>query len=346
MASSSRFVSATITCIPRPQTEQNLPDDLSRERGSCSYDLELLNLIRQRQCGQEVDKVYSILGLISQEVRAKIVVNYSVDHWTLFIRFAQELLRHHGPDIFILAPSAERTPELPSWVPNLLSRPLMTHTWYKHKAGKLGEVTDLAPEYDILGDGESCTVRLPGICMTIINNLHPLPDISAGIRSEATADEILRVVGLCRTLSGQRGPKIEWNEHILTLIGGVIARRPELERPIKSEYEEMIQNLQTFVRGNQFDTPNTHLVQSFVDAWKGACLFTAQGGYVGLGPRTIQRGDKICIFFGAATPFVLRSKGDGDTNELLGPAYIHSFMDGTAFEARNPRETYDMFAIG
>ena len=222
----------------------------------------------------------------------------------------------------------------------------MTDTWYRHKAGKLGEATGLAPEYEILGQGESCTVRVPGICMTTINNVHPLPDISAGVRNEAAAGEILRVVDLCRTLCGGRDRQIEWKEHVLTLIGGVIARRPGLTRPIKDEYEEMIRNLQSFLRGDPFDTPNTHFVQSLADAWKGACLFTARGGYVGLGPKTIQRGDKVCIFFGAATPFVLRNKGDGNTDQVLGPAYIHAFMDGTAFEAKNPREMYDMLTIG
>ena len=72
-----------IVCIPRPQTEQNSLDDLSGGQGTCSYDLELLNLIRQRQCGRPVDKVYSILGLISGEVGANIAVDSSVDHWPL-----------------------------------------------------------------------------------------------------------------------------------------------------------------------------------------------------------------------------------------------------------------------
>lgn len=127
--------------------------------------------------------------------------------------------------------------------------------------------------------------------------------------------------------------------------GSVIARRPGLERPIKDEYEETARNLQSFRRGGPFSTLNTHFVSSLADAWKGACLFTALGGYVGLVPRTIQRGDKICIFFRVATPFVLRSKEDRDTNQMLSPAYIHTFIDGTAFKARNLREAYDMFAI-
>jgi hypothetical protein len=287
--------------------------------------------------------VYSILGLISGEVRANIAVDSSVDHWSLFIRFAQELLKHHGPNIFILAPSVERTPELPSWVPNLLSPSLTTHKWYRHKAGQLGEATD--PECDIPEDGTSSTIHVPGVCMSTIDRIYPLPDIRAGIRDEATAGEILQVINLSRSLCDQRDRQIKREEYILTLIGGVIARRPGLERPIKDEYEEMIQHLQSFRRGDPFHTPNTHFVQSLADAWKGACLFTALGGHVGFGPRTIQHGDKICIFFRAATPFVLRSKGDGDTNEILGPAYIHAFMDGMAFKARNPRETYDMFAI-
>ncbi|KAH7129238.1 heterokaryon incompatibility protein-domain-containing protein [Dactylonectria macrodidyma] len=319
--------------------------DLSRKLGSSYYDLELLNLIRQRVCKEPVDKVYSILGLINPEVRAKIVIDYKIDPWSIFIRLAQELLKHHGPDVFILAPSVERPPELPSWVPNLLSSPLMTHAWYKHTASKLEEATGVDPEYKIPDKAALLTVDAPGICMAIIGNVYPLPDLSDGIITEHHARELLEAVKFCRTIWAQRNQKFKLKENVLTLIGGVVSRREGLERPIMDEFNEMIRNLKGFLNGDMFNTPNAHFMQSMMDAWKGACLFTTEDNHVGLGPKTMQRGDKVWIFFKASTPFVLRGNKDRVTHQLLGPAYIHTFMDGTAFEAKNPRETYEILTI-
>jgi hypothetical protein len=42
-------------------------------------------------------------------------------------------------------------------------------------------------------------------------------------------------------------------------------------------------------------------------------------------------GDKICIFFGASVPFVLRERDDGGFM-FLGEAYVHGLMDGEALK--------------
>ena len=54
--------------------------------------------------------------------------------------------------------------------------------------------------------------------------------------------------------------------------------------------------------------------------------FMTRLGYVGLGPRFIKDGDKVVVFKGAATPFIVRPRDEGYS--LLGEAYCDGIMDG------------------
>ncbi|KAK7978409.1 hypothetical protein PG988_005899 [Apiospora saccharicola] len=59
------------------------------------------------------------------------------------------------------------------------------------------------------------------------------------------------------------------------------------------------------------------------------CLYRTRRGYLGTGPHSVQRGDVVCVFMGAAVPFILRPRGDGDDGyTLVGDAYVHGVMDG------------------
>ena len=50
-------------------------------------------------------------------------------------------------------------------------------------------------------------------------------------------------------------------------------------------------------------------------------------------PLYAKAGDKICIFTGAAAPFLIRERGDGSF-ELIGDAYIHGIMYGEALQGK------------
>lgn len=90
-------------------------------------------------------------------------------------------------------------------------------------------------------------------------------------------------------------------------------------------------------------------------SYKGRRFFVTQNRrLIGIGPRILQPGDKICVFFGACTPFVIRpwrrprsgcmdhksheKKGnedeDGETRyELVGECYVDGLMDGQVLNA-------------
>jgi Heterokaryon incompatibility protein (HET) len=57
--------------------------------------------------------------------------------------------------------------------------------------------------------------------------------------------------------------------------------------------------------------------------------------HIGLGPESVDVGDRVCIVQGARTPFIIRKEEGYGPNEyrLIGDAYIHGMMHGEALKA-------------
>jgi hypothetical protein len=62
-------------------------------------------------------------------------------------------------------------------------------------------------------------------------------------------------------------------------------------------------------------------------------FFITEKGYVGVGPRCIKAGDKVCVLFGGPTPYVIRPASTTNEYLYLGPAYLHGIMDGEVIDA-------------
>lgn len=59
-------------------------------------------------------------------------------------------------------------------------------------------------------------------------------------------------------------------------------------------------------------------------------LFSTSYGHVGIGPRAMQIGDRVCILFGHSNPVILRPQGV--KYQFMGEAYAHDLMDGQGVE--------------
>ncbi|KAJ4012572.1 hypothetical protein NW752_008277 [Fusarium irregulare] len=62
-------------------------------------------------------------------------------------------------------------------------------------------------------------------------------------------------------------------------------------------------------------------------------FFITEKGYVGVGPRCMKAGDKVCVLFGGSTAYVIRPTSTTDEYLYLGPAYVHEIMDGEVIDA-------------
>ncbi|TQN69909.1 Heterokaryon incompatibility protein 6, OR allele, partial [Colletotrichum shisoi] len=65
--------------------------------------------------------------------------------------------------------------------------------------------------------------------------------------------------------------------------------------------------------------------------------FLSGSGYVGLAPRHVQPGDRVVVFLGGKTPYIVRDNtnaGAAGYCELVGEAYMHGIMFGEAHDGR------------
>ena len=60
--------------------------------------------------------------------------------------------------------------------------------------------------------------------------------------------------------------------------------------------------------------------------------FITENGYVGVGPKSIEKGDEVIVFLGADTPHILRAIDGTKGHVLVGDAYVHGVMDGEFME--------------
>jgi hypothetical protein len=80
--------------------------------------------------------------------------------------------------------------------------------------------------------------------------------------------------------------------------------------------------------------------------------FTTNRGLFGIGPEAMKTGDYICVFYGAAVPFIVRLTEEGveataedivqptaKTGRLMGECYVHDLMHGEAVEQLNRGES-------
>jgi hypothetical protein len=66
----------------------------------------------------------------------------------------------------------------------------------------------------------------------------------------------------------------------------------------------------------------------------GRNLCVTAGGYLGHVPSGSQTGDKICILFVSAVPFIPRKDKEGFF-KFVGECYVHGIMDGEVMKERD-----------
>lgn len=80
----------------------------------------------------------------------------------------------------------------------------------------------------------------------------------------------------------------------------------------------------------------------------GRNFFITKRGYVGMGPRSLMQHDQICLFLGAATPFVVRMVDCScltclnatQHHKLVGECYVHGLMLGEGLSMGEERDIF------
>jgi hypothetical protein len=331
--------------------------------------LSILSIMRFKLASEALDKIYGTMGIKSADFRDKIVVDYSMDteqhFWRLYVDVCRLLLGHvDGFGILNLTISDERDPILPSWCPDFRHQPTANSLGIAFDAGVVQSAEDLtvvptAASAD--ADGNPSIITPRGLQMDRIKEVVELfhkgaANIVADY-SPSRAQQVLECEARCLDISQyvyQTQDKVPV-QHIETMITAMHSNRARYNtEQALQDYASWKEWYRVMANGTADERPSMDQnleisAQRYNSgasiAWKGHCFFSTEGGRIGICPQAMAKGDSIHVFFGAFVPHILRSGPETQTYVFIGPTFVQGLMDGKAFWAKDPLNTYAGFSI-
>lgn len=323
----------------------------------------LIGATREFKTSEPVDRVYGLLGLTDGSFG--IVPDYSLEareqYWDFYRSVVILEVARGTTDLGFLtsADIKSKHPKLPSWSPNWNSsssvNPLSVVPGYR---GGLSPPDILDHSADVCCSTPKC-LRIRGILVETIATTSPLTSYTVGPKGE-TVRSVTRELK-----SFEDAPNI-YNKHKSCSDGGnpsasfaraLIADRSfEIRKDAINPWrtikyrQDALEDLNAYMEEltakatglynprvtADFILKHTRPYISAIDnTWEGRSFFVTDGGKPGLASEGCRLGDKVCIFFGAATPFVLRPVENQDTFLLISDAYLDGVMWGEALEGRD-----------
>ncbi|KAL8836532.1 MAG: hypothetical protein Q9170_002887 [Blastenia crenularia] len=317
-----------------------------------------LHFARSRQTSEPVDKVYAVLGLVDNDARDQVPVDYSEEarkeFWNVYVNAVAVALRTGSGLGWLLmeASSQEALQGLPSWCPNFNSTLkcfALPYQFFNAGGGSLGA----SPE------GSNCSIsddkkrlslqayQIDSVMETIPGTWqwHVEPALQGGPDGCAARDWawMNSCLELARKTLGQRN--ISPEALVRTLIADVLHEPPTPSPEVRSlfksvfpatVYLQALRNLPHLAHKAVSDEEKI-LLQRYLNAMNLVCggrsFFATTGGRFGIGPAEIREGDLVCVLRSGRVPFVFRAVLEQDgLYELVGEAYVHDVMKGEIFE--------------
>jgi hypothetical protein len=283
----------------RIQVAQNLLRPLSNTTN-------ILKMTSDLRCLDPKDRVYAILGLLSENARNPIIPDYTKSilevHKDLFLFY----LKNHSL-LYFLQYIEVRDQSLPSWIPNMESR---TRPFYQH--GRCWSSTDHEVKY--IARTES--LQMPGIkAGKILKVWYSVPH-------NATPTELF---ALCRSAEPPELLDSPYQGEISDMYSYVSALSTG---DLTGSKKNHIRNYIKCVREGRLDL-NPAFCNRLRTNLPGRVVVSTQDGAFGLCPLSAMPGDHIYLTPGSRFPLVLRPVGGTlDNFRLLGEGYISGLMDG------------------
>ena len=310
--------------------------------GNIIFFLSLLETKRDKEATDQRDRIYGLLGLITDILRNLIKVDYTWQTSDCYLHFCKAFITREPPlTILSMAPSIRKAPSLPSWCPDLSSQRKET-TLYSFNTGfKAGfldwpsrhstiETFSLNNLISILGFRVDVVKKVSDTCYTSFSN------DKAG--HGAIAAKNLAWDAECLVLFQEAFPD-SGSDEFEAYSRTVIANHFDPTTPVPPTYalQDVYRNLK------QFWIELSQGLESKIDTFaaKGAEIrytkamelqesrkfMVTEGGRMGLGPSNVRAEDVICIFISAAPLFVLRFGAKLDKGMLVGDAFVYGLVD-------------------
>ncbi|KAL0931131.1 heterokaryon incompatibility protein [Colletotrichum truncatum] len=345
-ASQNHFTYSQILAYQGPGS---LPDVRSLVHFGEESLLEVMRACRRKLASDAKDKVFGILGLLSEDVRNEFTVDYSLSVKEIYTNVVDFLVWTTGRlDVIcesIHYPLHTNTASLPSWVPDWSHIPdtsamcamnITPPFWAS--GGKQAQFLfkdDRRNKLEISGiqiDTISAHGIAVGTLCTLADYLMAFIHWRALLLSYYKADAIECQDIFCRTLCLNQVPRAwakstDWVKACYHVFASLIRERlPHL--PLDRELERYI-DAKVDIKP---EARRRFLQEHFGSRMMGRCFYTTKQGLLGLGSGFMAIGDVVVVPYGCNTPVILRPEGCRSEYRYVGDAYLHGYMYGRAVD--------------
>ncbi|PVH83087.1 hypothetical protein DL98DRAFT_120388 [Cadophora sp. DSE1049] len=325
--------------------------------------LDLAHEFRSRHASNPRDKLYALLGLLSNSEDRGVIPDYTKAVDDVYMDFVKSHIAQYN-SLAILSFAEYRDPQpvsLPSWCPNWTVQSLYPTPFWKKSTADLDMWLHESRDY-YYASGNSIPILAPHSSPKILGLRGFVFDRIMAIGSEATlpyeyrtreSDEVDWSQASWPTYRFSSRPRVRrtgpvrnktlaqwgWEELALGPWSSRISQfSPYPREPGRSNaYYHTItagvlgdRNIDwSFMRNDALFEAGDFLgkreVCRSVDlACLGRKFFVTRRGFMGLAPTSAQEGDLVTILFGGNIPFILRS--EGQHYRMLGQTYVHGVM--------------------
>lgn len=280
-----------------------------------------LDLARHRQCKDDRDRIYSMLGIAPD---IGITPDYSLSLRQVYANFTAAALS--SGDFLLLHACCFNEPgsRLPKYVPSLNSSNSEYFPLWRYPGRQFRAASHCQPRIETTSKDQ---ITISGIrigtleaSLDLTRNFRTFADLYRYILTYLITDprEVSEYLHDLHTSTPH--PRYRRSPYLHTSLFDVLARTLSLDTTPSLEHIEDI---------------HTNLDYTFTKHLRTRTLFWTEQGYIGLGPSHLTPGDEVVVFHGDYTPFLLRKQVreqlTGSPNpvlELVGDCYVHGWMYG------------------
>jgi hypothetical protein len=286
----------------------------------------LLFLTRESLCSDPRDRIYGVLGLLSAEEKEKWAIrpDYSTTPETIYTHIIERsLVVSPRLDFLLLCGTPGSSLNLPSWVPDLSLSQRGLRALCFDASGK--------SHHEASCSGGVLWVR--SIDRGTVHNVSAVVPLNATLQEASAIFREWAPPDFLDTPYGPGGSMLD--AYVRTVVGNQIDHHQDV-----SFAATLIDGKRAFLDNIwlgqdpelSVDTKIALYLELFLRCVSGRCIFSTNGGYVGVGIEATKAGDRICVALGCSSPLVIRpSSGDGKYYCLVGPSYVHGLMATEAF---------------
>ncbi|KAI1735821.1 heterokaryon incompatibility protein-domain-containing protein [Xylaria scruposa] len=310
--------------------------------------LKVLRVCRTKLAAEPRDKVFGILGILSEDVRGELSPNYNASIREVYTNVVDVLLHTtRRVDIIcdaIYYPVHTSTVKLPTWVPDWSLIPPTAALGFSYD---FSAASDEETIFELI-DLQRTKLKVAAIYIDVLKvrgnalgTLCVLDDyLMAFLQWQAKpfvkliADETDSEVqkqkdeAFCRTLAMNKVSRTPgtstWMETCYYVFTSLIRER--LPSIILNDRLKAYTNP---IEGIPPEDRRNILHDNCASKMQGRCFFTTNCGLMGMGTGFMNPGDIICVPLGCKTPIILRSEGNNEYG-LVGDAYVDGYMNGEA----------------